>query len=490
MPELIHPLPFASNRKSWSYLERDELGIHGASDLVYRVPAKPGEGPALPAHLGDALPLLLHELDESPAGRVLEKLSREQRDPYAPTGKTTLTRVLPRLLNYRFVESLKSFEFVFAGARPSSLHVLARVLGTDFKFRLEDLSHFATHGELLLKILHVCGLRSALDPEAILYCPAVDSPFPFKFMVVGEGGAKNRVTYVDLLAKLLRQTETDECFRDRHFKELARGFQKFGPAAATPQFQEVELRLWRVLGYAAARLRVKAGRLTSTDDPKQVRQFLGELRKVHAALDRLVHLPSRLAAYYRTHFQLEFGQLYEQALRELETIAEQVDCDMDSIDRSIEAIATTVSQFRSLGSASPLEGLEENDRDILIAYGEAPPPLDHGWVRTYTEAIFTGAERFDTRRFAPDSESGTIAEEDLSLDLDFGGGGPGGIFAEPAQADSDEGSLNGDEFSDLVDGSWGDEVSEESDEALDNSEASFENLWQEARDSLEDDEDD
>ena len=487
MPEAMHSLPHAAQRDAWSYLERDHLGPHGASDLIFRVPARAGEGPQLPPHLGEALPLLLHEFDESPAGRVLEKLARESRDPYAPTGKTTLTRILPQLLSYRYVESLKSFEFIFTGARPSSLHVLGRVLDTDFQFRLEDLSHFATHGELLLKILHVCNLRKALDPEAILYCPAVDSPFPFKFMAVAPGERSNRDVYVEVLSKLLRQTETDETFRDRHFRELSRGFQKFGPAAATPQFQEVELRLWRVLGYAAARLRVKAGRLTSTEDLDEVRQFLAELRHVHAALDRLVHLPSRIAAYYRTHFHKEFGQLYEEALQELDVIAEQLDCDFESIDRSIETIATTVSQFRSLGSASPLEALEENDREILIAYGESPPPLNHDWVRTYTAAIFTGAERFDTRRFGEGSLNDSDSEIDLSLDLDFGGGGPGGIFAEPAQADPEASSFDGEEFEDLVSGSWEEEISDESDDALEASEESFENLWQEARDEDSDD---
>ena len=42
------------------------------------------------------------------------------------------------------------------------------------------------------------------------------------------------VTYINLLLRLLKHTETDEVFRARQFRELARGFQKFGPAAATP----------------------------------------------------------------------------------------------------------------------------------------------------------------------------------------------------------------------------------------------------------------
>src|SRR5690606_3884021 len=217
-------------------------------------------------------------------------------------------------------------------------------------------------------------------------CPALDSPFPFKFVLAGQGGP-NRATYLRLLSKILRQTESDETFRARQFRELSRGFQKFGPAAAMPQFQEVELRLWRLLSYLAARLRVKAGRLTDTKDPAQAGQFLRELRDVHRALDDLEHLPSRLAALFRSRFDLELERLYEMALPELDAIARRIDCDLTDRERSIDAVASLVAEFRRLGSASPLECLEEKDREIKLAYGDVEPePLETGWARTYDAA--------------------------------------------------------------------------------------------------------
>lgn len=411
----VQPLPFAPDRAAWSWFERSELGEHGTADILHRVKASTEEsGVELPQRLRRALPLLLHDhatlqIEDLPAhGQGLVPAQ-------------TLARVMPRLLNFRYVEAEQAREFVFGVGRPSSLHVLARVLGTTYKFRLEDLSHFATHGELVVEALDRLGIDSVLDPEAILYCPALDSPFPFKFFVVGQGGP-NRATYLRVLSKILRQTESDETFRARQFREIARGFQKFGPAAATPQFQEVELRLWRLLSYLAARLRVKAGRLTDTKDPGQARQFLGELRDVHAALDELEHLPSRLAAQYRSNFGKEFGKLHEDAIPELEKIAKRIDCDLTERDRSIEAVAGLVSQFRKLGSASPLESLEEKDREIKLAYGDAQvDPLEAGWARTYTEAIHTGAERFDTRRFGADKVLDLVGdgEENLDLELDF-----------------------------------------------------------------------
>lgn len=443
------PLPLAPDRAAWAYRPRSDLGVHGECDLIYRVPVWLEAGPSLPSHQAQALPLLLHEFDRQPnLNKALEnwgKISKgagAQRHGYTP--KAVLRRVLPRVLSYRYIEQDSQREFVFEGHRPSSLHVLGRVLESDFRFRLEDLSHFATHVELLLTVLHTVGLPDALDPEGTLYCPAVDSPFPFKFAVVGHRDQKNRDTYVQLLKALLRKTESDEEFRARNIRELQRGFEKFGPASATPQFQEVELRIWRLLTYLAARLRVKAGRLTDTRDKDEVRQFLSELRHVHDALDDLVHLPGQLAAYYRSRFDLELSGLYEQALTALNEIAKRVDCDLDDRDRSIDAVAALVSEVRRLGSASPLESLEEKDREIKLRYGDVEvPPVETGWARTYTAAIFTGAHRFDTRRYdkAALAEGGGLSdmldeadlELDVSLDFGFGGGGGGG-----SGEDSDE----------------------------------------------------
>ncbi|MEZ6184515.1 MAG: hypothetical protein R3F62_05820 [Planctomycetota bacterium] len=413
-------LPHAPDAADWGYVVRTELGVHGASDLVVRVPTD--AGPELEPRLQQALPLLLHEFD-----RV--RLQLEALFPAGVEGVTPkLRRLLPRLKTFRHRPTQGEQEFEFEGSRPSSLHVFGRALERKFTFRLEDLSHFATHGSLVLEVLEAFGLERALHESKILYCPAVDSPFPFKFALVGQGDEDNQAAYLRLLSKLLRQTETDEDFRARMFRELARGFQKFGPAAATPQFQEVELRLWRLLSYTAARLRVKAGRLTDTKDPEVAAGFRAELLDVHAALDALLHLPSRLAAFFRHRFELEFSSLAEHALKEIDAIAQRVDCDVAAFDRSIEAIATTVSELRRLGSRSPLESLEVLDREVRLAYGdEDVPELETGWARTYEKRIFTGAERFDERRFAenPADDESTV---DLDLELSFEGGSK-----EPAQ---------------------------------------------------------
>src|SRR5690606_7414906 len=143
---------------------------------------------------------------------------------------------------------------------------------------------------------------------------------------------------------------------------------------------QVELRLWRLLSYLAARLRVKAGRLTDTKDPDQARGFTDEQHAVHGALDDLVHLPSRLAAYFRSHYDIEFGRLYEHALAGLTEIAAKVDCDLEDREKSIDAIAELVSEFRRLGSISPLESLEDQDREVALAYGGGEvPPVASGW---------------------------------------------------------------------------------------------------------------
>lgn len=415
------PLPYAPDRTAWSWAERSDLGVHGTADVIHRV-ATPNEesGAELPIRLRRTLPLVLHEHAGLDLADLVPPDLDDARERLGLEPLQVIRRVVPRLLNFRYVESEQVREFVFGVGRPSSLHVLGRVLGTSFKFRLEDLSHFATHGELVVEVLDRLGINHVLDPEAILYCPALDSPFPFKFSVVGQGGP-NRATYLRVLSKILRQTETDETFRARQFRELARGFQKFGPAVATPQFQEVELRLWRLLTYLAARLRVKAGRLIDTKDIGQARQFLVELREVDRALEDVEQLASRLAAQFRTRFDLEFKRLSEHAMPELDRIAKRIDCDLSDRDRSIDAIANTVAELRRLGSASPLESLEQKDGEIQAAYGDVTPePPSESWARTYTDTIHTGAERFDTRRFgAPVAGALDLGEEEENLDLDL-----------------------------------------------------------------------
>ncbi len=464
MSEVL-PLPLAADRSAWGYAPRTELGAHGPCDLVFR--AAVAEGPVLSDELTHALPLLLHELDRQPG--LAEVLARFGRDASGGEDGTTqaspralLARIVPRLVTYRHIERLAQHEFVLAGHRASSVHVLGRVLQSDFKFRLEDLSHFATHGELMLRVLHCVGLESALDPEAILYCPALDSPYPFKFAVTARASQGNRAVYVSLLRELLRRTESDEAFRARNFREMARGFQKFGPAAATPQFQEAELRIWRLLTYLAARLRVKAGRLTDAREAAEIGQYIAELRHVHGALDDLVHLPSRLAAFYRQRFDLEFSSLWEHTLPELDAIARRIDCDLEDRDKSIDAVAALVSEFRRLGSASPLEELEEQDVEVKKAYGDVEVPvLAKGWARTYTETIFTGAQRFDTRRFGAAAVAAEVeeqlSEEDFALDMDLdfgmGGGDAGGDGEGEGEHEAGEAAWDLDDLD--IDAEWG-----------------------------------
>jgi hypothetical protein len=426
-------------------MEHEVLGEHGACDLIYRVPVWTEAGPALPSDQAHALPLLLHEFDRQEG--LAAVLERGGVDTGA-SQKAALRRLLPRLVSYRYNPDLEARDYIFAGYRPSSLHVLSRVFMSSYRFRLEDLSHFATHGEFLIRVLEALKMPRGLDPEGILYCPAIDSPYPFKFAVVGAAEERNRDVYVRLLKQLLRTTESDEVFRERNFMELIRGFAKFGPAAATPEFQEVELRLWRLLSYLAARLRVKAGRLTDTKDADEVESFLAELHHVHGAFDDLVHLPGRMAAFFRSRFDLELSSLHEHTLKELDEIAARIDFDFDDMDRSLDVVAGQVSEFRRLGSASPLESLEAKDFDIKRADGdvEAEEP-DTGWARTYGEKIFTGAKRFDTRRYdaveAPEED--LLSEEDLDLDMDLNFGFGGGFGGDDDDDDDDAGWGEGDD---------------------------------------------
>ncbi len=55
-------LPFAPDRQAWGFVERSELGVHGACDVTFRTPCEDDEdGPELPPRLLRALPLLLHD---------------------------------------------------------------------------------------------------------------------------------------------------------------------------------------------------------------------------------------------------------------------------------------------------------------------------------------------------------------------------------------------------------------------------------------------
>ena len=76
-----------------------------------------------------------------------------------------------------------------------------------------------------------------------------------------------------------------------------------------------------------------------------------------------------------------------------------------------------------------------------MSYGGEVAPLEVGFMRRYTETIYTGADRFDTRRFGGDSALPTLEESsfefDLSnMDFSFGGDAP----AEDEESDPLESS--------------------------------------------------
>lgn len=440
------PLPYAAAHPRWSYREGSELGEHGNCSLTYGVGVW-GGNTELPATVRDALPLLFHEFDQQPglepvlveAGRRL----RAQGHARNPSPKSMLRRLVLRLVSFRYSENDQRREYIFRGQRPSSLHLLSRVFETRFRFWLEDLSHFATQGAFLLEVLDTVGIPNGIDPEAILYAPAVDALFPFKFALVGSSQQYNEEAYVGLLRSLLQQTEADETFCERNFRALMQNFSKFGPASATPEFQEVELKMWALLGYLAARLRVKAGRLTDARSLEDKIAFLGELDEIHDCLEDLIHLPSRLAALFRNRFDQELVELPKPASQELDAMARRVDAD-PVVRLPLDEKARLLSKLRGLRISSPLENMLEKDRDIKLAYGDCPvPEIEKGWVRRYREEIFTGATRFDPRRFQASGEMMIPdigeEEEDLELDvkLNFGFGAEPGASMDDSSTELD-----------------------------------------------------
>src|SRR5208282_6568142 len=98
------------------------------------------------------------------------------------------------------------------------------------------------------------------------------------------------------LKRIFDQTENVEIFRDRFFSQVKLGFERFGPACATPEFQEVELRLWTLVSYAANRLQLLVHEMTHIMDGPKIRHILKEIRALHAALDGAANLPSELMA--------------------------------------------------------------------------------------------------------------------------------------------------------------------------------------------------
>jgi hypothetical protein len=419
----------------------------------------------LPQRLQRLMPILLHEFHEfeerderemlygdERATLLLPQLRRDSKKKAAQTHRgrglaahAEIKRLLPRLMSIETAYMEGTRRFAFEGARPESIHVLTRVLATPYKFRIEDLSHYTTHGDLVLRALERLDVStSAFDLEGILYCPSVDAQYPFKFLVCGDTKQDNFVSYLAGLKKVFEHVEPIETFRERVFGELKLGFEKFGPGCATPEFQEVELRLWKLLGDAGKKMVDSVNEIVTATkmNGALIRKTLAELHGLHAAIDDCQHLPSTIAAYYRHHFDIPFGKLFEHALAAIDAIAKKVSIDLkDARPKNVDELAEIVSTVRKLAPRSPLENLEMRDALLAAAYEGKPAPDQEAspdWVRRYTEVIYTGAERFDQRRFAKDDTRTKMlgsdveaAESDLDnvfedMDDPFAGGIAGG----------------------------------------------------------------
>lgn len=420
------PLPFAGDRTHWAYRDLQNTPHKQGFELSFFADVDPDSSEHDERDLKLRLPLLFHDFDsQSPMNQWLKSFHNKPSSPEKPWGpspKATLKRLIPKLLGFRLHSELGKREFVFQSCRPSGLHILERVFEGGCPFWLEDLSSFATWGQFLVDILDRLGSPGVLSAETILFAPAVDASFPFRFLLAARSGMENRFAYVQILRRILKQSESDDKFRDRHFKELMRGFQKFGRAAATPTFQTVERKIWRLLSHLAARLRVKAGRLTDCKDDEDIAGFLSELRNVHGVLSQLIHLPSRMAAFFRQNFQLELSELAKHTEVAVKEMAEAVSCDLREEESDLDALVTLTYKLQQLGVAAPRESLMLKDHDIKQSYTqEILDWPEEPKVRHYSDKIFTGARRFDQRRFRRASDTYghlEVKEEDFDIELD------------------------------------------------------------------------
>lgn len=413
----------------------DAKAVAGEGDKPEIAPEKlPGSWRkrGLPEGTRRVLPLLLHEFtdlegfdekeirygSERTSGlmNVKIRLKKKRRGGPDAGGRSlasypVLKRILPRLVS--FGEEPDGYRFAFDGWRPTSVHVLKRVLDTPYRFRLEDLSRFATHGDHLLHALEHVDAPPCLDLETVLYVPGLDSEYPFKFALCTVSSSDSYVIFVNALQRIYEHTETIDSFKDRFFAELKLGFEKFGPACATPEFQEVELRVWTLLSFASSQLQILVGDLVHTMDGPKIRDALRKIRALHRTIDECANLPSGLAAFYRTHFDIPFAKLFEHSLAALDELAKTIGCNLKDRPRDIEYLTEHVTRFRRIEPAAPLEHMESRDALLAAAYaGKEAKPHEHpSWVRRYEEAIFTGTTKFDQRRYGNKPKEGTADEK-------------------------------------------------------------------------------
>lgn len=435
-------LPQIEEKRGWSYMDPVRDGAEFR--LVYRTslaeawnaadwigggdedkPAKDDDDAGPPSRkrgLGEVLKRLvhlhLHEFHEvegyqekeirygdERATAILPRLRRGKRKRRGDNEVRTLAsypwlvRLFPKVIS--FDEEGDGRKFVFSGWRPNIVHSLSRVLETNFKFRLEDLSHFATHGDHVLHVFEHLDVGPCLEHDSILYVPSADPSFPFKFVTLGNTKNDNYTVFVTALERIFNQTESVDSFRDRFYSQVKLGFERFGPACATPEFQEVELRLWTLISYASTRLQLLVAEMAHTMDGPKIRQMLKEIRVLHDSIDAAGNLPSELMAFYRTHFNIPFAKLFEHSLERIDEIAKTIACNVKERPRDIESLTELITRFRRLEPTDPIENSEHLEATLMAAYKKAEPPEREKptWVRRYNEIIFTGTDKFDQRRY-------------------------------------------------------------------------------------------
>ncbi len=439
-----HALPNIEERRGWSYMDPVRDGAEyrvvfrtslaeawnaadwlGGDEEEEKPKAKDDDDDAPPSRkrgLGEVLKRLvhlhLHEFHEV-AGyeekeiryggerttAMLPRLRRGKRKRKGDVEVRTLAsypwlvRLFPRVIS--FDEEGDGRKFVFSGWRPEIVHVLTRVLETPFKFRLEDLSHFATHGDHLLKVFEHLDVGPCLEQDSILYVPSADPHFPFKFNALANTKNDNYTVFVGALERIFNQTESIDSFRDRFYSQVKLGFERFGPACATPEFQEVELRLWTLVTFASTRLQLLVAEMAHTMDGPKIRSMLKEVRVLHDALDGAANIPSELMAFYRTQFNIPFAKLFEHSLAKIDEIAKTIKCDVKERPRDIESLTELITRFRRIEPADPIANMEHLEASLQAAYKKAEPPEKEkpSWVRRYNEIIFTGTDKFDQRRY-------------------------------------------------------------------------------------------
>ncbi len=440
-----HALPNVDERRGWTYMDPVREGgdfrlvlrtalaeawnaadwLEGSSDEKKPLEDKDDDtgAPSRKKGLGDGLRKLVHihmhdfsdvegyderelRYGSERGGAVLPRLRLKKKKKQggelrgrALASHPWLGRLFPKVIS--FDEESDGRKFVFAGWRPDAVHVLSQVLGTSFKFRLEDLSHFATHGDHVLHLLDHLDSGPCIEQDTILYVPSADPSFPFKFVALGQSRNDSYAVFVAALDKIFHQAESVDAFLDRFYSQVKLGFERFGPACATPEFQEVELRLWTLVSFAATRLQILVAQIAKSTDGPQIRSLLKEARALHAALDSAANLPSELMAFYRTHFNIPFAKLFEHSLTGIDEIAKTIDCKVKERPRDIEALTELITRFRRIEPKDPIENLEYLEATLTAAYRKSDPPEreKRTWVRRYNELIFTGTDKFDQRRY-------------------------------------------------------------------------------------------